>query len=40
MHSWGYVLGLKRNHPRLYTAVEKDILQEGDSGKNLLYEAL
>jgi len=31
-----YVLGLKRNHPKLYKAVEAHILQEGENDKNRL----
>jgi len=34
-----YVLGLKRNHPKLYEAVEEHILQEGESDENRLYDA-
>ena len=34
-----YVLGLKRNHPKLYAAVEKHILSEGESDANRLYDA-
>lgn len=34
-----YVLGLKRNHPKLYAAVEKHILQEGENDTNRLYDA-
>ena len=34
-----YVLGLKRNNPKLYAAVEKHILSEGESDSNRLYDA-
>jgi predicted transposase YbfD/YdcC len=34
-----YVLGLKRNHAKLYKAVEELILQEGESDSNRLYDA-
>jgi len=34
-----YVLGLKLNHPKLYAAVEKHILSEGESDANRLYDA-
>ena len=34
-----YVLGLKRNHLKLYEAVEKYVLQEGENDKNRLYDA-
>lgn len=34
-----YVLGLKRNHLKLYKAVEEYILREGESAANRLYDA-
>lgn len=34
-----YVLGLKRNHSKLYEAVEELIIQEGESDSNRLYDA-
>lgn len=34
-----YVLGLKRNHSKLYKAVEELILQEGENDSNCLYDA-
>jgi len=34
-----YVLGLKRNHLKLYKAVEELIIQEGESDSNRLYDA-
>lgn len=34
-----YVLGLKRNHPKLYEAVEKHILRVGENDSNRLYDA-
>jgi len=34
-----YVLGLKRNHLKLYEAVEKHILQVGENDSNRLYDA-
>jgi predicted transposase YbfD/YdcC len=34
-----YVLGLKRNHRKLYKAVEKHILQAGENETNRLYDA-
>ena len=34
-----YALGLKRNHAKLYKAVEELILQEGEGDSNRLYDA-
>jgi predicted transposase YbfD/YdcC len=34
-----YVLGLKRNHLKLYKAVEEHILQEGESDANRLHDS-
>lgn len=34
-----YVLGLKRNHPKLYDAVAKHIQQEGESNENRLFDS-
>ena len=34
-----YVLGLKRNHPKLYEAVIKQIEQEGERDSNRLFDA-
>lgn len=34
-----YVLGLKRNHPKLYKAVEEYIKKVGESNENLLFDA-
>jgi predicted transposase YbfD/YdcC len=34
-----YVLGLKRNHPKLYKAVEAHILRGGENDINRLYDA-
>ena len=33
-----YVLGLKRNHPKLYKAVEEHIKNHGENGQNLLFD--
>lgn len=34
-----YVLGLKRNHPKLYEAVKEHIKKIGESSENLLFDA-
>ena len=34
-----YVLGLKRNHPKLYKAMEEHVLNKGESDAHRLYDA-